>query len=403
MHPQTLVIAFGGISPEHEVSVLTAMQAAAALKETQRQLIALYITKSGNWLTGDHLLELESYRDASALEKESVPCTFSRDAGGSSILLETGSSRFKKSRQWRIDAVLAAFHGSEGENGSFQGACDLFDIPCTGSGVFASAAGMDKVAAKRICREAGLPVVEGADFREKEWVENRDAILKQAESIGYPLVIKPVHLGSSIGVARASNREEFLKAAESAFRYDDHLMAERAVEPLMEVNCSVLGRPGDSRASVCERPVGAEELLSFRDKYESEKGRGKGMASAERIIPADIPGELSESIQQTSIDIFNTLSASGVARLDFLVHAESHEYWFNEINTIPGSFSFYLWEASGLPFRELLEELIDTALEIHRQKRGRVRHYETNLLSEKAVTGLKGLKGAKTGEKRATS
>jgi len=202
-------------------------------------------------------------------------------------------------------------------------------------------------------------------------------------------------LGSSIGVAKADNKDELIEAVEMAFRYDAHILIEDAIQPLMEINCSVLGTTENCRASVCERPLGVTETLSFKDKYQSGEGADKGMASADRIIPADISPELTEEIRELSMKIFKTFGASGLARLDFLVNSETNKVYFNEINTIPGSFSFYLWEKSDISFSALMEELLQIALKNHHQKNGRVLTYETNLLNEKAAKGIKGLKGIK--------
>lgn len=394
---QQIVVAFGGVSPEHEVSVLTAMQAIAALEDTNYGVIPLYVTKSGRWLTGEYLLDLEHYKDLEQLEIEAVPCTFAHDSSGHPVLMETQkSSFFSKRRSYHVYAVLTAFHGSEGENGSFQGACEFFNIPYSGSGVLASSVGMDKVAAKAFCRDHDIPVVDDINFWENEWVEHQDKLIGQMEQLGYPLIVKPARLGSSIGVARASDRDSLIEKIETAFRYDAHLLVEKAVDPLTEINCSVLGDAEKARPSVCERPMGQEEILSFKDKYQSDEGAGpQGMASADRVIPADIDDELADKIQQTAVKAFKLFQASGVSRIDFLLDPNSNSYYFNEINTIPGSFSFYLWEESGLSFTELMLELIELAVKKHREKNGRIRSYDTNLLSEKAVKGLKGLKGSK--------
>lgn len=395
MSQRILVVAFGGMSPEHEVSVLTAMQAISSLKDTDYRLRPLYITKSGRWLTGDLLTELENFKDLNKLEEDATPCTFSHDDLGKPILLETtGKGLFSKPKQYPIYAVLPAFHGSEGENGAFQGTCDMYNIPFAGSGVFASSLGMDKVKAKELCRAHDIPVTDGVSFTEDEWGNQQNQILSNIDSLGFPVITKPVSLGSSIGVARANDRESLIDTIETAFRYDHSLVVEKAVTPLMEINCSVLGYSDNIQTSVCERPLGQEETLSFEDKYQNEEQGSKGMASADRIIPADISDELAENIQKLSKKIFKTFRASGVARLDFLVNADTREIYFNEINTIPGSFSFYLWEESGMNMKELMLELIDIAIKKHRIKIGRIRSYETNLLSEKAVKGIKGLKGS---------
>lgn len=388
---QNVVIAFGGISPEHEVSVLTAMQAFSALEDTDVHCIPLYITKEGQWLTGDYLATLDHYKDLDQIRQKGIPCTFSHNDEGQPVLRELTTGWFSSSNNHRVDVALPAFHGADGENGGFQGTCEFYNIPFAGSGVLASSVSMHKVKAKDLCRAHDLPVVPEVDFREPEWEQNRDSLVEEAESFGYPLIVKPVSLGSSIGVQRAADREELIQAVEEAFRYDQHLMIEQSVHPLMEINCSVLGHGSDARPSVCERPKGTDELLSFEDKYQNEEGTGKGMDSADRVIPADIPDHLNQKIQELSLKIFTIFEAAGVARLDFLVNSDTQEVYFNEINTIPGSFSYYLWEESDLEFDELLLEMIDIARKRHRLKNGRLRSYETNLLSEKAVKGLKGL------------
>jgi D-alanine-D-alanine ligase len=254
---------------------------------------------------------------------------------------------------------------------------------------------MSKVKAKQICVANDIPVTDSLDFYESNWETDQATIIKEAEILGYPLIVKPCSLGSSIGVTKAISKEELIDAVEMAFRYDAHLLIEEAINPLMEINCSVLGTAEECRASVCEKPLGSTETLSFKDKYQSGEGADKGMASADRVIPADISSELTEEIRELAIRTFKTFGSSGVARLDFLVNADSQKVYFNEINTIPGSFSFYLWEKSDISFKQLIDELIEISIKNHQQKNGRVQSYETNLLNEKAAKGIKGLKGIK--------
>lgn len=396
MQQKNLVIAFGGVSPEHEVSVLTAMQAISSLKDSDYRLIPLYITKSGNWLTGEKLLDLEFYKDLKLLEEHAQKCAFVKDESGRTLLKEQDKTGFfTKPEAYSVYAVLCAFHGNDGENGSFQGICETFNVPYTGSNVLASSVGMNKVKAKELCVANEIPVTDSLDFYESNWGNDQETIVKEAETLGYPLIVKPCSLGSSIGVAKASDRNELIEAIEVAFRYDAHLLVEEAIHPLMEINCSVLGTAEECKASVCEKPLGSTETLSFQDKYQSGNQADKGMASADRVIPADISSELTEEIRELAIRTFKTFGASGVARLDFLVNADSEQVYFNEINTIPGSFSFYLWEKSDIDFTGLMHELINIALQNHQQKNGRVQSYETNLLNEKAAKGIKGLKGLK--------
>lgn len=396
MSHKNLVVAFGGVSPEHEVSVLTAMQVMSSLEDSSYQIVPLYITKSGRWLTGEILKDLSEYKELNKLERAASSCAFVKDEIGRTLLKEQDKSGlFSKPQAFPVYAVVCAFHGSEGENGSFQGICEMFNVPYTGSGVLGSSVGMDKVKAKQLCEANNIPVTSSLDFYESDWEAHQETILEEAELLGFPLVVKPANLGSSIGVKKVENKNELLEAIETAFRYDAHLLIEVGIQPLMEINCAVLGTAENCRASVCERPLGNTETLSFEDKYQSGGSSEKGMASADRIIPADISSELTDHIRSLSVHIFKTFDASGVARLDFLINSDTKDVYFNEINTIPGSFSFYLWEKSDLTFTQLMEELIQIGIKKHQAKNGRIRSYDTNLLSEKAAKGIKGLKGIK--------
>jgi len=388
----SLVIAFGGVSPEHEVSVITAHQAIAALKDTGITVYPLYITKTGKWLTGDVLLDLQQFSDLYQLESNAIPCTISRNADGFPILLDTRQQFLKKPATWPIAFMLLAFHGSDGENGSFQGLCNLFNVPFSGSGVIGSAIGMDKVVAKKLAKLAGIPVVDWVDFREKEWISNKSALLEHVKTLHYPVIVKPTHLGSSIGISKVANEKELEWAIESVFRFDDQVLIEKAIDPLLEINCSVMGDGIENQTSVCEQPKAKGQTLSYEDKYLSESSGSKGMASADRIIPAPISESLSSEIRAMASTLFSTLQAKGLVRIDFLIDASSNQIYFNEINSIPGSFSFYLWQHSKLQFPDLLQKLIELGLKEYRIKNSRVRSYETNLLSKKAMTGLKGLK-----------
>ncbi len=391
---KNIVVAFGGRSPEHEVSVLTAMQAIAALKETEYNIVPLYVSKSGRWFTGNYLMDLEHYQNLGDLQENAISCSFSHDDLGNAVLLETEKTGFFSSpEKHAIHALIPAFHGAEGENGAFQGLCEMYQIAYAGSGIFASAISMDKVKTKELCRLYDVSVVPEVCFNEPIWNEEQQSFLSKIKELGYPVVVKPVSLGSSIGVQKASNESEAVEAIESAFRYDEYVLVEKAVIPLMEINCSVLGNSDEARASVCEQPIAKKETLSFTDKYQNDEGGSKGMAAADRIIPAEISEEQRKIIQEKALQIFSIFQAAGVARLDFLINKDSGKIYFNEMNTIPGSFSFYLWEEEGMEMKELMLQLIEIALKEHGKKAGRIRSYNTNLLSEKAVRGIKGLKG----------
>jgi len=406
-------VALGGVAPEHEVSVISALQAAAALDRDRFEPVPLYIAKDGTWYTGKALLDVDRYADLDALLEDAVPVALKPTPHGRLELLEDrDAGAFRRfaypPRRIPVDVMLLGLHGGAGEDGGLQGLCETFNVPYTSTGVFGSALGMDKVMSKRVCRQAGIPVVDFVSFREDDWAYREEEGLDRCEhEIGYPMIVKPARCGSSIGITRADTREDLDAAIEDAFRYDGKVVVEQAVDELREINCSVLGDAYDATPSVLEEPTASDEdeVLTFHDKYMREDGDGtkggdgikagggspEGMASQERIVPAPLSDERTEEIQEMAVRLFHLFECAGVVRIDFMIdEAQSPpQLYFNEINTIPGSFSFYLWEPSGVPFAELIERLVDIARRRHREQNGRVQTYDVNLLSEKSLQGIK--------------
>ena len=412
-HPALINVGviFGGVSPEHEVSVISSLQAAAHFDPARYRPVPLYIAKDGAWYTGERLLDVEAYRDLDRLRMEATPLALDLASYGLLDLVEARTSALplKAPRRFRIDVAFLGLHGGEGENGGLQGLCETLNVPYTGSGVFGSALGIDKVLSKRLCRDADVPIVPFVAFRESEWGGREEAWLDRCEEkLGYPVIVKPARLGSSIGIAKADGRPALDAAIEEALRYDDKVVVEHAVEQLREINCAVLGDPDEAEASVLEEPVRSqgEELLTFQEKYmrgdgDGTKGgrqgaksaeRAGGMASLDRVIPARLSGEKTQAIRDLAVRVFQLFECAGVARIDFMLDEATDQVYFNEINTIPGSFSFYLWEPSGVPFQELTHRMIEVAQVRHRRKNGRIRSYDVNLLSERSLSGLKGAK-----------
>ena len=402
-------VIFGGVSPEHEVSVISSLQAAAHFDSARYRPVPLYIAKDGAWYTGKRLLDVAAYRDLDRLRDEATPVTLDLASYGTLDLVEARTSvlPLKPPHRFRVDVAFLGLHGGEGENGGLQGLCETVNVPYTGSGVFGSALGIDKVLSKRLCRDADVPIVPFVAFRESDWGGREEAWLDRCEDeLGYPVIVKPARLGSSIGIAKADGRPALDAAIEEALRYDDKIVVEHAVEQLREINCAVLGDPDAAEASVLEEPVRSqgEELLTFQEKYlrgDGAKGgrrgakaaeRAGGMASLDRIIPARLPDEKTQEIRDLAVRVFQLFECAGVARIDFMLDEATDQVYFNEINTIPGSFSFYLWEPSGVPFRELTHRMIEIAQARHRRKNGRIRFYDVNLLSERSLSGLKGAK-----------
>ncbi len=401
---------FGGMSPEHEVSVISAHQVMAAMDRDRYEPVAVYVGKDGRWFTGGKTMDLSAFSDVDALRSGAIEVVVGTAGHGRIELVPRKSKRWFSSKHSSVtlDVVFPAFHGGPGESGGIQGLCELFNVPCTGSGVLGSAVGMDKMVSKVVSAAAGIPVVDYVGLVESDWTDREEEWLDTVEAeIGLPVMVKPARLGSSIGITLARSREELDAAIEEAFRYDSKLVLEKAIQQLTEVNCSVLGSRASVRLSVLEQPVRStgDDLLSFADKYQRGGGRGKsaagskssagseGMASLDRIIPAPVDSEMEATIRSLAERVFAAHDCSGLVRIDFLVDDATGEVYFNEINTIPGSFSFYLWDPAGVPFDELLSSLIEISISRHRDANARLRSYDVNLLSPDSIRGLTGAKG----------
>lgn len=400
MNQQTIAVLFGGRSAEHEVSVISGHQVMDALKVAGYKLLPIYISKEGEWFAGTALHDLKQYRSAS-FDVTKISGThrvsLSPDRSVRQLLIHPkhGGRIFNRPPVLWADVFFPAIHGSLGEDGALQGLFEWADVPYVGADVLASAVGMDKVLLKRVYRDAGIAVLDCVSVTRKEWQADGGSFISRVEnSYKYPVIVKPVRLGSSIGVSRCSNKNDLELAIEAALILDERVLVERALEDFIEVNCSVLGPP--EKASVCEQPVMTEDVLSFDSKYKrggkGVKGpgsKGGGMASLERLVPAPISKELTSEIQKMAIEAFRVIGASGVARIDFLLEkkstsapedAEDFTVYLNEINTIPGSFGFYLWEKLDMPFDELVTNLVEIAVAKHQSRQKTQFSFQTNLL-----------------------
>jgi D-alanine-D-alanine ligase len=391
---------FGGRSVEHEVSVITAHQAMAALPADRYTPVPIYIAKSGQWFAGEALRNLEHFRDLDKLIGMAEPIIFSANATQAGLVRQSVPERRglfggRGGDQRPVEPIDVAFpliHGSHGEDGTLQGLLELADLPYVGSGVAASAVGMDKVLAKVVLRSAGVPVLDDLPVSRAQWERGADAVIAEVEArFGYPVFVKPVSLGSSIGVARAEDATALRFAMDVAATYDSRLMVEPAQQDIIEVNCAVLGDGAEARPSVCEQPI-SEKLLSYEDKYLSG-GKSQGMKGARRIIPARLEPDLTQAIQATAVRAFAAIGAAGVARVDFLVRPGDGRFFVNEINTMPGSLSFYLWEPAGVPFPELLTTLIELAQARHREKRRSTYSFSSSLLNANPLLSAKAGQG----------
>ena len=390
---------FGGPSVEHEVSVITAMQAIQAMDPQRYEVIPVYTTKSGELYTGAHLAQLESYRNIPEALKQAQKVVLQKE-GKDVVLMLAKQKRFGSSIVTALDVALPIYHGTGGEDGVMQAHFERLGLPYTGPDVTSSAIGMDKWASKAMFKLHGVPCVDGLKIRQSEYFTDPEATaLRIEKAVGYPAIIKPYNLGSSVGIHKCRDRASLLEGLEDAFLYSQAVLAERAVQNLREINCAVLGDAEEARASVCEEPLNATDILTYADKYQSggktgktgakSGGGSKGMQSLARVVPADLSPEMTEKVQQLAIDAFRAIGACGCSRIDFLLDNQTGELFANEINTIPGSLAFYLWEKSGLTFTQLMDEMIRLALKRQRQQSLLHRSFETNLLQHAQIGGAK--------------
>jgi D-alanine-D-alanine ligase len=389
-----VAVLFGGRSVEHEVSVITGHQIMDAVKAAGYAVLPLYLTKDGEWYAGEGLHNLQLYTDpagepTSAAGVYRVSLTPDRAVRQLVIHPSTRQGLFRKPPRLWAEVFFPCLHGSFGEDGALQGLFELADVPYVGAGVAASAIAMDKVLTKLICRSVDIPVLDCTVVSRSEWGSASAGVLERIEPFcAYPIIVKPVCLGSSIGVKRCNDRAALLEAIAVGLMLDDRVLIEPALTDFIEINCAVMGPP--HQVSVCEQPVTRESILSFDAKYK-RGGKGAkqpqnpgGMASLDRIIPAPISADLAQQVQSLALQAFRAIGAAGTSRIDFLYQPQSGALYLNEINSIPGSLAFYLWEATGVPFDELVDKLISIALQRHEVRAQTQFSFEVNLLRQKA-------------------
>ena len=389
---------FGGRSTEHEISVISASQAMAAVDKDVYDVTPIYISKNGRWFTGNALLDLKNYRDIPELLKHCEEVYMEPEYGDYN-LYRRRRSLLGKSVIAKLDVAIPVLHGSNGEDGIFEGILESIGIPYAGCSTLASANGMDKITMKMIMSASGIPVVDYVWFTDKQWYAQRDEIIEEIEStLGYPVIVKPANLGSSVGIGKAADRNELIERIDDAERYSSRLIVEHMVKNLREINCSVLGDCDEFETSVCEEPLHSGDFLTYDEKYGCGGGKGikgrQGMAASAKRIPADLPEATSDRIRFLAGETFRVLSCHGVSRVDVMIDADSGEIFVNEINTIPGSLSFYLWEAAGLRFDKLMDRLVRLAVKRKREQERKTFSFDQNIFAMGG--GVKGgAKGAK--------
>ena len=393
-------VIFGGVTCEHDVSIVTALQLMENIDRDKYKVYPIYIHSDGEWYVGDELLDVDLYKEfdskKNSLKKGVI-------LPNKPMLMIEGSGIFAKNSYVKLDVVIPAMHGMNGEDGTLQGLLELSGIPYTSSGVLGSSVGMDKIVMKNVFEANGIAVLPYTYFLRGEWEKDREGVLnKIEEKLPYPMFVKPSNLGSSIGISKAKDREGLITAIEIAISYDERIIVEKGVENLKEVNCSALGRADDVRVSVCEQPVSWEDFLTFDEKYIRDAGsvkgggskggsKGSGMASMSRKVPADITEEQTKQVQDYTKRAFRAINSKGVVRIDFIIDNDDGKVYINEINTIPGSFAFYLWShKKEIMYPELIDMIIEFAEKEHAEKLKNNYTYNSKIIDVQSIGGCKG-------------
>ena len=382
---------FGGKSVEHEVSVISGIQAYLSMNTDKYDVIPVYMTKNNEMYIGENIGKIEKYKDIPALLAESKRVIMIRE-GNKVVLKEYPLKLFGNKKSIELDVAFPVVHGTNVEDGAFQGFLKTLGIPFVGCDVTASAVGMDKYIQKLILKENNIPVLDAKLYTGSDYA-NMDKLVGGIEAtFGYPVIVKPVNLGSSVGITVAKDRDALIEALDNGFKYSTKVLVEHAISKLREINCSVLGDENEAEASEIEEPMHTEDILSYEDKYVSNaKGSGsKGMASVARKIPAEVPSEMRDKIRDLAVRAFKVLGCNGVSRIDFMIDEETGKLYFNEINTIPGSLAFYLWEPLGVPYKELLDRMISLCLKRARTEESITFTFDTNILNGASLGGAKG-------------
>ncbi len=383
----TLGLFFGGRSTEHEVSVITALQAYEHLDKSKYNVVAVYVAKNGQFYTGEQFLDLKNYRNLDNLLLSNPQVTLEKRQNKAGLVQTKVFPKFTT-----LDIAMPLFHGSFGEDGAIQGAFETFGLPYTGLNVMGAAVAMDKVISKSLFTSLDLPVAKSSVIRRLDWWEDpKKCLALVKKELKYPVFIKPADIGSTIGINKANNDDELQFNIEVAAVYSDKILIEEAFQNCIEVNCAALGYHLVT-PSVCEMPISTGESLSFDDKYlRGGKGsKGAGMASLTRQIPAPISDKLSKQIQEATVKVFQALEGCGVARIDYFVDPKTEKFWINEVNSPPGSLAFYLYQPLGISYSQLLDRLVSDGLQRAEDQKKTQFSFDTPLLQQMAVKGLHG-------------
>ncbi len=391
-------VIFGGETVEHEVSIITAVQAMSYMDTKKYEVVPIYISKNRLWYSGDKLKEMSSYKDLNQIPSLAKEVTLTKK--GDKFILQKKNGIFN-STLTNIDVAFPIVHGKGVEDGSLSGYLETLGIPYVGPSMLGASVGQDKVVQKQIMASSGVPVVDYIWFYDHEYKQDDESILQKIEKMGYPVIVKPARLGSSVGITVAHDTSELSESIEEAIKYDEKIVVESMVKNLVEVDCAVIGNSEDMECSLIGEMITDNDFLTFEDKYigngsGGKKGGAKASSGGKVVtsgfkIPADLDKKIEEDIYKYSKEAFRCLNLSGVTRFDFLVDQKNKKVYVNEPNTIPGCLAFFFFTPKGKKYSKLLDELITKAIKGYKDSKKKVTSFESNVLST-----YDGAKGSKT-------
>ncbi|MCX6790808.1 MAG: D-alanine--D-alanine ligase, partial [Candidatus Gribaldobacteria bacterium] len=388
---KTIGVFFGSRSPEHDISIITGQLIIAGLLGLGFKVVPVYLSRQGAWLIGDALGKMSNFTNPQIqIEQELKYQKYYLDLENSH-----GKIVFKQKgiggKTITIDLAFPALHGSFGEDGTIQGLFEMLDVPYVGCDTASSAVAMDKALTKQICLQSNLPTTKFIVFTKTDWQKEKEVILNHVKAeLAWPVFVKPVHLGSSIGIAKVSdqNINELTNKIEVAFYYDNKVLVEEGVNNLMDVTCCLIGNDVPE-ASLLQESVFSADLFNFEEKYLKGGGSQLGKSQSGIVIPATLDVQKTLIIQQTAQKVYQVVGCSGIARIDFLLDKTTGEFFVNEINPLPGTLYHHLWEKSGLLLSELLQKLLDLAQEKYTQKKNLNYAFQSSVLNNLGVGKLK--------------
>ena len=396
-------VIYGGETVEHEVSIISAIQAMNKMDEEKYEIIPIYITKDREWYTGDMLKDIDVYQDLNLIKKYSknVVLYFKN---GSYVLQSKG---LFKNVVKEIDIAFPIVHGTNVEDGVLQGYLQTIGIPYVGPNVYAAVAGQDKAIMKDIWKSLDIPMTKYVWFYDVDFRQTPEEVIKKVETLKYPVIVKPATTGSSVGINVCENQEKLKEAIDEAIQYDNKIVVEEVVENLKEVNIAVMGNYEHQKVSEIEEVLSSNKFLTYTDKYiGGGKGKlkggvkvpvkgSKGMASTSRKLPADLSEKTRKEVEDIAVRAFKALGSSGNSRIDFLIDEKTNKVYINEINSIPGSLAFYLWDAKDINFTQVLDDMINIGIKDYKKRLSKTHSFESNILAGFAANGVKGAKGIK--------